>query len=184
MLFWKSIEMAHRNAPRRLLPRMELSREFPSRSKTTSASRACKRPAAHDILGDYHPPYNATVIERLLGAGAVVIGKTNCDEFAMGSSNENSAFGPVRESWDTTSRCRAVHLEARQRRLQRALCRLLLGSDTGGSVRLPASLLRRVWFETNLRTQLPLWTGSVWFLARSGWDIRPNYAEMSPGFWE
>src|SRR5436853_7046050 len=47
------------------------------------------------ILGSYHPPYNATAIERLLKAGAVVIGKTNCDEFAMGSSNENSAFGPV-----------------------------------------------------------------------------------------
>src|SRR6266480_6000572 len=47
------------------------------------------------ILGPYHPPYNSTAIERLIKAGGIIIGKTNCDEFAMGSSNENSAFGPV-----------------------------------------------------------------------------------------
>src|SRR5689334_2495594 len=121
---------------------------LPLAIKDLFCTKGTRTTAASKILGNFVPPYESTVTQNLWDAGAVMLGKTNMDEFAMGSSNETSAFGPVFNPWraanSNTNLVPGGSSGGSAAAVAADLCLAATGTDTGGSIRQPAAVTGRV----------------------------------------
>lgn len=112
---------------------------IPAAVKDVISTQGIQTTAGSKILEGYVPAYNATIVERLLEQEISIIGKTNCDEFAMGSSGENSAYGLTKNPWNLT-KVAGGSSSGSAAAVAADMCVFALGTDTGGSIRMPAAL--------------------------------------------